>query len=271
MHLGATLRLLRVEHGFGLRDLARRLGVSSAYLSRVENGLDPVPTSDRLEAIARELDLPPQLLMDAAHRLSPVAQRYLEHQPQAAALLLELAQRELGPAELAQLKRYVQAQFPQARAKAEPVEPLAERLSPRRVVLQLGGAELHDVLEVACARFTRPARGPSVRELSSALRERCEQLSPSVGAGVAVPHLSVAGVEPQAALVTLAQPLKADAADGEAISTFVVLLSPERGRAQRARIAHVARLAARGLASALLNVRQASSAIERVAALEHVR
>src|SRR4051812_33856720 len=105
MHLGATLRLLRVENGFGLRDLARRLGVSSAYLSRVENGLDPVPTPDRLEAIARERDLPPMLLVDAARRLSPVAQRYLEEEPQAAALMLDLARRGLGATELAQLRR----------------------------------------------------------------------------------------------------------------------------------------------------------------------
>jgi transcriptional regulator with XRE-family HTH domain len=43
MDFGATLRLLRLGSGLSLRDLARRLGVSSTYLSRVENGLDPVP------------------------------------------------------------------------------------------------------------------------------------------------------------------------------------------------------------------------------------
>jgi PTS system nitrogen regulatory IIA component len=270
MHLGATLRLLRVENGFGLRDLARRLGVSSAYLSRVENGLDPVPTPDRLEAIARELDLPPLLLMDAASRPSPAAQRYLAEEPQAAALLLDLAQRGLGAQELAQLRRYVRAQFPR-RGTDDQVEPLARRLEPKRVVLQLGGAELRDVLDVACARFTRPAGGPKAAALSKKLLERCEALSPAVGAGVSVPHLAVPGVMPQAALVTLAEPLAGETPDGAKLTTFVVLLSPERGREQLARIAHVARLAARGLAAALENVRQASVAIERVAALEHVR
>lgn len=43
MHLGATLRLLRTDAGLSLRDLARRIGVSSAYLSRVENGVDAPP------------------------------------------------------------------------------------------------------------------------------------------------------------------------------------------------------------------------------------
>lgn len=45
---GAALRLLRVEAGLSLRALAQRIGVSSAYLSRVEHGHDAIPTPDRL-------------------------------------------------------------------------------------------------------------------------------------------------------------------------------------------------------------------------------
>src|SRR3712207_1940181 len=89
MHLGATLRLLRVDAGLSLRDLARRIGVSSAYLSRVENGLDAVPTPERLAAIARELDVPSTLLMDVAHRVSPFVASYLEQVPGAGRLFLE--------------------------------------------------------------------------------------------------------------------------------------------------------------------------------------
>ena len=44
LNLGATLRLLRVEAGLSLRELAARVGVSTAYLSRVENGHDAAPT-----------------------------------------------------------------------------------------------------------------------------------------------------------------------------------------------------------------------------------
>ena len=55
MHFGAALRLLRVDAGVTLRALAERVGVSSAYLSRVENGHDAVPTPDRLADIAAAL------------------------------------------------------------------------------------------------------------------------------------------------------------------------------------------------------------------------
>ncbi len=269
VHLGATLRLLRVENGFGLRDLARRLGVSSAYLSRVENGVDPVPTADRLQAIARALDLPPRLLVDAAQRLAPIAKTYLEQEPQAAALVLDFAERKLDASQLAQLRRYVSAHFPKGEAEPrDEVEPLAGRLDAKRVVLQLAGANLRDVLEVAAARFSRSAALPKSAALATQLEQRCRELSPAVGAGVAVPSLAVKGAAVEAALVTLAQPL---ALDGAKASTFVVLLSPERGRDQLARIAHVARLAARGLDAALAHARNPAAAIERVAALEHVR
>ena len=93
-------------------------------------------------------------------------------------------------------------------ASDEPVEGLVERLETRRVVLQLGGANLGDVLDVACARFLRCAGGPTAAQLSKALRERWAESSPVVGAGVAVPHLPLAGAPVEAALVTLAAPLQ---------------------------------------------------------------
>jgi hypothetical protein len=141
-----------------------------------------------------------RLLVDAAQRMSPLAQKYLEDEPQAAALLLEQAQRRLEQAqrrleqhELAELRRYVATQFRRG-GSDEPVDGLAERLETRRVVLQLGRANLRDVLDVACARFSRWAGGPTAAQLSKALRERWAASSPVVGAGVAVPHLPLAAL-----------------------------------------------------------------------------
>jgi hypothetical protein len=67
-----------------------------------------------------------------------------------------------------------------------------------------------------------------------ALRERWAAYSPVVGAGVAVPHLSLAGTPVEAALVTLAAPLQGPTPDRVRASTVVVLLSPERDRGQPA-------------------------------------
>ena len=61
MHFGAALRLLRVDAGISLRGLAEEVGVSSAYLSRVENGHDAPPTADRLVALAEAIGIPASL------------------------------------------------------------------------------------------------------------------------------------------------------------------------------------------------------------------
>ncbi len=70
MVFGSVLRLLRVDAGSTLRGLAATVGVSSAYLSRVENGHDPAPTPDRLVAIAHAIGVSPQLLVELAERRS---------------------------------------------------------------------------------------------------------------------------------------------------------------------------------------------------------
>ena len=100
MHFGATLRVMRLESGLGLRELASRVGVSSAYLSRVENGLDPAPTPARLEVLARELRVPPTLLMSLAQRVSPLVMDYVETTPEAGTLFLDIAHRELDGVEV---------------------------------------------------------------------------------------------------------------------------------------------------------------------------
>jgi len=60
-------------------------------------------------------------------------------------------------------RRAAGAQFRRS-ASDEPVEGLAERLETRRVMLQLGGANLGDV---ACVRFSRSAGGPTCRWLGA--------------------------------------------------------------------------------------------------------
>jgi transcriptional regulator with XRE-family HTH domain len=54
--IGPRIRARRIERGISLRELARRIGVSASFVSRVENGHCP-PSVDTLRAIASELDI----------------------------------------------------------------------------------------------------------------------------------------------------------------------------------------------------------------------
>jgi PTS system nitrogen regulatory IIA component len=268
-HFGATLRLLRVDAGLSLRDLARRIGVSSAYLSRVEHGLDAVPTPERLTAIARELEVPPSLLMDVAHRVNPFVSSYLEQEPGARALVLELARRQLSAAQLVRMREFLEQEFPVPGARKEPQSmPLAPLVSPERIVVGLSCAGLEDALDVAAGRLA--ALNPDVRAsaLAAMLRQREEESSSSVGNGVAVPHAFITGwTQAAAALVTLARPLRMETPDGLPLRLLVVLVGT-RGRAHLMRLAHVARLASDGLADRLGDARDAHQVLARLSALE---
>lgn len=267
LHLGATLRILRMGSGLSLRDLAARLGVSSAYLSRVENGVDGVPTVARLAAIARELDVPEELLIDAGHRVSPLVMHYAEEEPQASSLFLEIARRGLGPEELAEVQAFVTRRFPRSQDRTrESGFMLAPLLSPERCVLGMRG-DVPDALEVAGSRFASSELPPP--RIAAAFVSAFERLPAAIGEGVGVLHITVPHVEPQAALLTFERGNEVGP-DGLALSTWVLLVGPKMGPGYLSRIAHVSRLAARGLADALAGLQVASTALQTIADLERI-
>lgn len=242
MHFGATLRMLRVDAGFSLRALAESVGVSSAYLSRVENGHDAPPTPDRLVAIANALGVAPVALVGLADRVSPVVSDYLARVPAAGALFFEIARRELTTAQLARVQAFVEKEFP-VRERVAPAEPRIGPLVARGgVVSEMTCSQLDDVLDIAAVRLARATRS-AVATLSKALRQREQEASTAIGAGVSIPHAIVQGVEPAAVLVTLRRPLAVVTPDGLPLRVCIgVVHPPEHGRLLSL-LAHVAGLA----------------------------
>ena len=68
---GHTLRMLRTTAGISLRNLAKTINVSPAYLSQVELGKLPPPTHDRITKIAETIGIPVSLLIEMSHRPNP--------------------------------------------------------------------------------------------------------------------------------------------------------------------------------------------------------
>ncbi|MDP1921320.1 MAG: helix-turn-helix domain-containing protein [Myxococcales bacterium] len=270
MHFGATLRLMRLESGLGLRELAGRLGVSSAYLSRVENGLDAAPTPTRLEAMARELRVPSTLLMDLAQRVSPLVMDYVESVPEAGSLFLQLAHRELDAEQLAEVQAFVESRFPVRRRAASAFEGLADLLTPERVVVGLACSSLDDALDVAAGRLGREVPG-GASKVAAALRGREGEVSSAIGSGVAIPCAYVPGVKLSAALVVLSPGLRAPTPDGAPLEVVVAFVGPRDSAERRIALAHVARLASRGLALDLRRSRSPAQVLTRLAQLETLR
>jgi len=89
-----------------------------------------------------------------------------------------------------------------------------------------------------------------------------------MGAGVVAPHAIVPGQPSRAVLVVLARPVKARTPDGLPIQTAIVVIEGAADRTHLERLAHVARLAARGLANVLEPARSPDEALRELAALD---
>ena len=263
MHFGATLRMLRVDAGLGLRELAARIGVSSAYLSRVEHGRDAAPTPDRLAAIADVLQMPRALLFDLAQQTSSAASGYLERVPEAGLLLLEIARRKLGRTEISRIKAFIDAEFPNDEGRTKSVR-LLDLLTPQQVVLHVACDDIDDLIAIATSRL--PASTPTRRrDLAVRMSER-ERESPSVlGSGFVAPHAIVAGARPSAALLVLDRPLAIESPDAKPVHVAVALVSPVADARHLQLLARIALLASRGASQELV---QAKSPDEALAAIE---
>jgi nitrogen PTS system EIIA component len=249
MSFGAALRLFRVDAGLSQRELAARIGVSSAYLSRVEHGHDPPPTADRLIAIADVLGMPAGALIELARQAGPAVAGYLDRQPAAAALFLEIARRDLGAGQLARLRAFLDEQMPDPGHRA--TTTLASLLAPDRVIQRLRCTELADLVDVAVSRLPLPPR-VGARELASRVLAREREAPTLLGGGFGAPHALVPGAAATAAIVTLAPPLPLAGPDGAPVRVAVVLVSPAPGRAHLETLARVARLARDGAAADLM-------------------
>lgn len=249
MHFGAALRLIRLDSGISLRDLARRLNVSSAYLSRVENGLDAVPTPFRLGAMARELGVSPTALIALAQRINPLVADYIERVPEAGSLFLEVAYRDMSAAQLAELRSLVVQRQP---AASEPDGgALAAIVRPESVVLGLIGSDMDDVLDLAAGRLAEVSGRADAVRLGAALREREVVNSSAIGGGIAVPRVYIEGAAPAAALIVLGDGLIHDTPDGRPLRVVIALMGPRADPGRRAILVQIARLASQGLADRL--------------------
>lgn len=67
---GAFVRSQRKAQGISLRAMADEIGVSAAYLSKSERGIDSPPTEDRIKVMAAKLNCDPDELLARAGRVA---------------------------------------------------------------------------------------------------------------------------------------------------------------------------------------------------------
>jgi transcriptional regulator with XRE-family HTH domain len=86
-NFGETLRELRVAQNIGLREMAVRVDISPAYLSRIERGKERPPRPELIKSFARLLAADPDVLFRLSSSTDPEVVDFLRDQPEAMNLL----------------------------------------------------------------------------------------------------------------------------------------------------------------------------------------
>lgn len=91
--LGHTLRQQRealkaTDRSFSLRQVAQRVGIEPAYLSKIERGDVPPPGEETLKKLARELGLDADVTLAMAGKVSSDLQAVIRKRPQLFAELI---------------------------------------------------------------------------------------------------------------------------------------------------------------------------------------
>ena len=78
---GDRVRKRREEKKISLRGLARQIGISGAYLSKMERGMDSPPGPETIKKIALALDLDVDVLFADAKKIDPEVRGLLGKMP----------------------------------------------------------------------------------------------------------------------------------------------------------------------------------------------
>jgi transcriptional regulator with XRE-family HTH domain len=78
---GETLRDLRTAQDLGLRETAVKVGISPAYMSRIERGREGAPRAEIIKELARILGADPDVLFRLSSSTDPEVTDYLRERP----------------------------------------------------------------------------------------------------------------------------------------------------------------------------------------------
>jgi transcriptional regulator with XRE-family HTH domain len=104
---GELVRGRRVEKEIGLREMAKMIGVSPTYLSKVERDEFPPPAEDKVRKIAEILGCDADELLARAGRVSSDLSEIIKEHPREMAALLRTT-RGMTADDVAKLARRVQ-------------------------------------------------------------------------------------------------------------------------------------------------------------------
>ncbi len=102
-NFGETVRDLRVAQDLGLRETAVKIGISPAYLSRIERAKERPPRPDVIKALAKALAADPDVLFRLSSSTDPEVVDYLHIQPDVMNLLRFIKEENFSGSDISKL------------------------------------------------------------------------------------------------------------------------------------------------------------------------
>ena len=142
---------------------------------------------------------------------------------------------------------------------------ISDLVTPDQVIVGLKArSKAHLLTELA--RKTAPATGLPQKQIADALQARESLGSTGVGAGIAIPHAQIAGLDRFHALFgRLSRPIDYDAIDGHPVDLVFLLLIPANSKEHLQALAAISRRLRNQAVAA--NLRQAGTSRELYEAL----
>jgi PTS system nitrogen regulatory IIA component len=206
---GPTIRLLRQAKGISLREMARKLGVSPAFLSQIEAGRQHKIPKARIVQVAEMLGVSEAYLLGTAKQIHPDVVEFLRGTPEAAEFMITAMKSGLAPEDFAGLretlteragKQFIRrATLPATARKKRAGKGVAEDLSafldPALCVTGLIVQSRDRLFQRIAKLVAKRNKSLETEVVLERLEHRERQAPTVVGGGVAIPHAFVPALE----------------------------------------------------------------------------
>jgi PTS system nitrogen regulatory IIA component len=251
---GPTIRLLRQAKGISLRELARQLGVSPAFLSQIEAGRQHKIPRARIVQVAEMLGVSESYLLSTARQMHPELMKFMNETPEAAEFMIAAMRGGLAGEDFTQLREIIADKKRRAgilkpgnaKKRAGVADGLESYLDPALCQTGLAVQNKERLLQRLAKDAAHKVREISAEDVLNHLERREEQAPTSIGGGVAIPHAFMQGVDkPVVAAFTLQRPIPFGPTDADKVRTVFFLLG-KQGQADHhlPLLARIARLCA---------------------------
>ncbi|HEX6790319.1 MAG TPA: PTS sugar transporter subunit IIA [Candidatus Krumholzibacteria bacterium] len=236
---GPTIRLLRQAKGISLRELARQLGVSPAFLSQIEAGRQHKIPRARIVQVAEMLGVSEGYLLSTARQMHPELMKFMSENPEAAEFMTTAMKGGLEAEEFTQLREIIadkkrrasvlkSAPAPKKRSGVGIADSLDTFLDTAMCQTGVAVQNKERLLQRLVKDASKRARNVSPDDLLRRLERREEQAPTSIGGGVAIPHVFVPGVDKAVVGAYLLQrPIPYGPTDADKVRTVFFLMGRE--------------------------------------------